>query len=243
MITSTGITIMGSGRLGPTITALLGLAAAVLGARALARARRPAIGSLRTGTITAPSCSVCPPCSSAGSSSLPPTAVRALATGWSVRLPPSSLGQSASGSTGSPPCIEATAPAQSAPSSWIEIVSGEMITPGIDHIALAVPDLDAQVDRLASAFGMTIDAQMDGFALITDPSSGLKLELSRSDDSDVHFRHFGFRADDVDGAHEHLVDGGMETSEAPHRRDFAGMYTSFLKQRGGVEIQLVNYDE
>jgi hypothetical protein len=35
------ITITGSGRLGPTITALLGLVAAVLGARALARARRP----------------------------------------------------------------------------------------------------------------------------------------------------------------------------------------------------------
>ena len=40
--TLAAITIMGSGRLGPTITALLGLAAAVLGARALARARRPA---------------------------------------------------------------------------------------------------------------------------------------------------------------------------------------------------------
>jgi drug/metabolite transporter (DMT)-like permease len=36
------ITIMGSGRLGPTITALLGLAAAVLAARTLARAKRPA---------------------------------------------------------------------------------------------------------------------------------------------------------------------------------------------------------
>ena len=35
------ITIMGSGRLGPTIAALLGLTATVLGARALARARRP----------------------------------------------------------------------------------------------------------------------------------------------------------------------------------------------------------
>ena len=39
--TMAAITIMGSGRLGPTITALLGLAAAVLGARALLRARRP----------------------------------------------------------------------------------------------------------------------------------------------------------------------------------------------------------
>jgi hypothetical protein len=35
------ITIMGSGRLGPTITALLGVAGVVIAARALARARRP----------------------------------------------------------------------------------------------------------------------------------------------------------------------------------------------------------
>ena len=40
--TLAAITIMGSGRLGPTITALLGLAATILGARAFARARRPA---------------------------------------------------------------------------------------------------------------------------------------------------------------------------------------------------------
>ena len=40
--TLASITVMGSGRLGPTITALLGLAAAVLAARDLARAGRPA---------------------------------------------------------------------------------------------------------------------------------------------------------------------------------------------------------
>ena len=77
-----------------------------------------------------------------------------------------------------------------------------MITPGIDHIALTVPDLDEQVDRLTSVFGMVVEARFDGFALITDPASGLKLELGRSEDSQVHFRHFGFRADDVDGAHD-----------------------------------------
>ena len=117
-----------------------------------------------------------------------------------------------------------------------------MITPGIDHIALTVPDLDEQVDRLTSAFGMVVAHRIDGFALLTDPASGLKLELGRSDDAHVHFRHFGFRADDVDGAHESLVEAGMESSEAPHRRDFARMYTSFLKQPGGVEVQLVRYD-
>ena len=118
-----------------------------------------------------------------------------------------------------------------------------MITPGIDHIALAVPDLDEQVDRLTSAFGMVVEGRSEFFALVADPASGLKIELSRSDDSQVHFRHLGFRAEDVDGAHESLVKAGMESSEAPHRRDFARMYTSFLKQQGGLEVQLVNYDE
>ena len=117
-----------------------------------------------------------------------------------------------------------------------------MITPGIDHIALTVPNLDDQVDRFVSAFGMVVEARFDGFALLADRATGLKLELGRSDDAAVHFRHLGFRADDVDGAHERLVSAGMETNEAPHRRDFASMYTSFLKQRGGLEVQLVKYD-
>ena len=117
-----------------------------------------------------------------------------------------------------------------------------MITPGIDHIALTVPDLDEQVDRLTGAFGMVVEVRNDFFAIVADPASGLKLELGRSDDSEVHFRHLGFRAEDVDGAHQLLVQAGMESSEAPHRRDFAAMYTSFLKQPGGLEVQLVRYD-
>jgi len=118
-----------------------------------------------------------------------------------------------------------------------------MITPGIDHIALTVPDLDEQVDRLTSAFGMVVEGRTDFFALISDPASGLKIELGRSDDSQVHFRHLGFCAEDVDGTHESLVEAGMDSSEAPQRRDFAGMYTSYLKQPGGLEVQLVKYDQ
>jgi catechol 2,3-dioxygenase-like lactoylglutathione lyase family enzyme len=117
-----------------------------------------------------------------------------------------------------------------------------MITPGIDHIALTVPNLDEQVDRLTSAFGMVVEGRTEFFALVADPASGLKIELSRSEDSEVHFRHLGFRAEDVDRAHESLVDAGMESTEPPHRRDFARMYTSFLKQGGGLEVQLVKYD-
>ena len=97
--------------------------------------------------------------------------------------------------------------------------AGIMITPGIDHIALTVPDLDAQVDRLTSAFGMVVEGRTEHFALIADPASGLKIELGRSDDADVHFRHFGFRADDVDAAHEDLVARrhGVERGAAPTR--------------------------
>ena len=115
-------------------------------------------------------------------------------------------------------------------------------TPTFDHIALTVPDLDELIDRLTNAFGMVVEIRTDRFAVVADPASGLKLELGRSGDTGIHFRHFGFRADDVDSAHEALVEAGMKASEAPHRRDFARMYTSFLKQPDGFEVQLVKYD-
>ena len=115
-------------------------------------------------------------------------------------------------------------------------------SPALDHIALTVPDLDAQVERLQHAFGMVVQSRSDRYALVADPASGFKIELSRSEDFEVHFRHLGFRTDDVDTSHEDLLGAGMETSEAPHRRDFARMYTSFLKDPGGVEVQLVKYD-
>ena len=115
--------------------------------------------------------------------------------------------------------------------------------PFFDHIALTVPDLDEQVERLTGAFGMEARVRSDHFAVVVDPSSGCKFELGRSEDGQVHVRHLGFRAEDVDGTHEHLVALGMETRLAPHRQDFAGMYTSYLVQAGGVEVQLVKYDE
>jgi catechol 2,3-dioxygenase-like lactoylglutathione lyase family enzyme len=114
--------------------------------------------------------------------------------------------------------------------------------PAFDHIALTVPDLDEQVERLTASFGMVVQSRSERYALVADPASGFQIELSRSDDSQVHFRHLGFRADDVDSAHLALVEAGMQSSEAPHRREFARMYTSFLKEPGGLEVQLVKYD-
>ena len=116
-------------------------------------------------------------------------------------------------------------------------------SPALDHIALTVPNLDEQVDRLINDLGMEVRVRFEGLAVIVDPGTDLKLELSGSDDGEVHVRHLGFRADDVDAAHATLVAAGMETSAAPHRQDFAGMYASFLNQPGCVEVQLVKYDD
>jgi hypothetical protein len=117
------------------------------------------------------------------------------------------------------------------------------ITPALDHIALSVPNLDEHVAVLTTAFGMLVELHFEGgMAVLADPASGLKIELSASPDSDVHFRHFGYRADDVDRAHTGLVEAGMESKEAPVRQDFAGMYQSRLQQPGGIEVQLVKYD-
>jgi hypothetical protein len=116
-------------------------------------------------------------------------------------------------------------------------------SPAFDHIALTVPNLDEQVERLTGDLGMDVQVRFEGFAVIVDPGSNLKLELSASDDDEVHVRHLGFRAADVDATHASLVAAGMETSAAPHRQDFAKMYASFLKQPGCVEVQLVKYDD
>ena len=114
--------------------------------------------------------------------------------------------------------------------------------PVLDHIAFTVPDLDALIDRLTADFGMLVESRSEQFAIVVDPATKLKMELGKSRDTGVHFRHFGFRADDVDSAHTALTEGGMAETTAPHRRDFARMYTSFLKQPDGFEIQLVKYD-
>lgn len=115
-------------------------------------------------------------------------------------------------------------------------------TPIFDHIAFTTPNLGELVDRLENAFGMVVESRSEHFALVADPASGLKLELGRSPDSEVHFRHLGFRTDELSGAHQALVDEGMAVNQPPHRRDFAGMHTSFLKEDDGFEIQLVQYD-
>ena len=115
-------------------------------------------------------------------------------------------------------------------------------TPAFDHIAFTVPDLDEQVERLTTSFGLVARSRNEHFAVLEDPGSGCKFELSRSPDAEVHLRHLGFRADDVDATHAELVADGMAVNRPPQRQDFAAMYTSYLQEAGSVEVQLVKYD-
>src|SRR5688572_25998741 len=112
-----------------------------------------------------------------------------------------------------------------------------------DHIALAVPDLKQQIERLTTMMGMVVQVQSDTYAVVADPVSGFKIELSPSADGEAHFRHLGFTTPDVDADHDTLVNAGMASTEAPHRRDFAKMRTAFLKEQSGLEVQLVDYDK
>ncbi len=111
---------------------------------------------------------------------------------------------------------------------------------GFDHIAIAVPDLDAQVKRLLD-MGMVVRSRNNQYALLADPSSGFKIELNVTEGK-ASFRHLGFRAKDVDSAYEELLPAGMAPVEKPHRREMAKMRTAFLKEGNGLEIQLVKYD-
>ena len=49
-----------------------------------------------------------------------------------------------------------------------------MSVSGFDHIALAVPDLDAQVERFTSQLGMVVQSRSEQFALVADPSPALR---------------------------------------------------------------------
>src|SRR5688572_18269927 len=101
---------------------------------------------------------------------------------------------------------------------------------------MTVPNLEEQIALLTDVLGMAVQQRTDGFAVVVDPASAFKLELSESDDGGVHVRHLGFRADDVDAEHATLVSSGLSTRVAPHRQDFSGMYTSYLTNPDVVEV-------
>jgi hypothetical protein len=48
-----------------------------------------------------------------------------------------------------------------------------MTAPAFDHIALTVPDVNEQVERLVNQFGMVVESRFGDFAVLADPGTGL----------------------------------------------------------------------
>ena len=106
----------------------------------------------------------------------------------------------------------------------------------MDHISLAVPDVPAQVDFFTEVMGMTAVRRSDEFGLVSDPQSGIRIEIARSDGPETKFLHIGFQVDSVDDAYQTLTDAGLSTVHAPHKR-FVNR-TAFVRDAAGLEIQV-----
>ncbi len=112
----------------------------------------------------------------------------------------------------------------------------------MDHISLAVPDVAKQLDFFADVLGMTVHRRSDEFGLVSDPQSGFRIELTKADGAETKFLHMGFQVSDVDAAFDTLISAGLTPVHAPHRRERANIRTAFVKDAGGLEVQLSKPD-
>ena len=114
----------------------------------------------------------------------------------------------------------------------------------IDHIEIIVRDLDAYVEYL----------QKMGFELITrtshhGDSAELKLPGEGQTIFELHqvggeevigINHIAFRTDNVDAAHEQLIDAGIRVEEAPHAVASTGRTNINLRDPDGWRVQIVD---
>ena len=112
----------------------------------------------------------------------------------------------------------------------------------MDHISLAVPDVEKQVDFFTEVLGMTAHHRSPGFGMVSDPDSRFQIELTKADGPETKLLHIGLQVADVDGAFDTLVSAGLSTVHAPHRREFAKMRTAFVRDAAGLEVQVAKMD-
>jgi hypothetical protein len=115
-----------------------------------------------------------------------------------------------------------------------------------DHVAIEVPDLDGFIDSMTSSGLMrllrrgTRTGSGQRLAMLVD-EQGQKVELIEG--AGVRFLHLAFQVADVAAAHAALVDAGAAPVRAPQRIEAAGALSSMVQAVGGVEVQLVRYDD
>ena len=131
-----------------------------------------------------------------------------------------------------------------------------MLLTEIDHVAIAVRDLDAAVAYYAEAFGAEVHhrevVDSDGVeeALIKVADSYIQLTAATRDDSPIAvflekrgegLHHIGYRVDDCAGALAAMVAAGARAIDEAPRPGSRGTTVAFVHPKGsfGTLIELV----
>lgn len=131
-----------------------------------------------------------------------------------------------------------------------------MVLTEIDHVAIAVHDLEAAIGYYAEAFGATVDhreiVESDGVeeALLKVAESYIQLMSPTRDDSPVAkslakrgegLHHIGYRVDDCAAAHAAMVAAGATPIDPAPRPGSRGTTVAFFhpKSSFGTLIELV----
>ena len=131
-----------------------------------------------------------------------------------------------------------------------------MLLTEIDHVAIAVRDLEAAIDYYGRAFGATVDhreqVDSDGVeeALLKVAESYIQLMMPTRPDSPVAkaierrgegLHHVAYRVDDCAAARDAMVAAGATAIDQAPRPGSRGTTVAFIHPRGcfGTLIELV----
>jgi methylmalonyl-CoA/ethylmalonyl-CoA epimerase len=128
----------------------------------------------------------------------------------------------------------------------------------IDHVGIAVPDLDAAIEHYTNAYGMTCVHQevneeqgvREAMMAVGDSGSYLQLLAPLTPDSTVGkfldksgpgIQQMAYRVDDIDEVSDHLRGQGMRLLYDQPKQGTAGSRVNFVhpKSAGGVLVELV----
>lgn len=131
-----------------------------------------------------------------------------------------------------------------------------MILSEIDHVAIAVNDLEAAITYYQDAFGATVHhreiVESDGVeeALIKVAESYIQLTSATNEDSPIAkflakrgegLHHIGYRVDDCAEALKAMIDAGARPIDQTPRPGSRGTTVAFIHPKGsfGTLIELV----
>ena len=128
----------------------------------------------------------------------------------------------------------------------------------IDHVGIAVPDLDAAIELYTKSYGMTCvheevneeQGVREAMMAVGDSGSYIQLLAPLSPDSTIGkvldksgpgIQQMAYRVDDLDEVSEHLRGQGMKLLYDAPKKGTAGSRVNFIhpKSAGGVLVELV----